>query len=147
MNTTSLQKDDDSAKSFARIATFIYAAALLVTAALVLLLGLPSSRANHIWITLSTLVLGETFLYGIAVHYLGNRPASRRLLPVYIAMGIVAGLSWVGTLVLMLVFSVALNISSFYYGLIQFIVVGAAAILLGLLTIYLRNAARQEQGT
>ncbi|MFB9279374.1 hypothetical protein [Cohnella cellulosilytica] len=147
MDNIGLQKEESSGKGFARIATFVYAFALLVTAALVLLLGLPYARLSHTLITLSALMLGETFLYGITLHYLANRPRSRRLIPVYIAMGIVAGLYWIGAFVFAMVFSWALDVSTFHYALAQFMILGAAAIVLGLLAMYMKNAALQEKGS
>jgi len=134
-------------RGFSRIATFIYVAALLVTIAIVLLAGLPSNRTGHMWTTLTALIFGESFLYGIALHYLSGGSRSRKLFPAYLGMGIVAGLYLVVAVLFVLIFSWGLDVSAFSYALLQFIALGVAAIAIGLMAIYLKNAERQEKGT
>ena len=138
---------DESARGFARIATFLYVVSLLVTSAVILLLDLPSSRTGHTWITYAVLVLGESFLYGIVLHYLVNGPRSRKLIPAYFGMISVAGIYLIVAILFVLIFSWGLNVSVYSYALLQFIALGIAAIVIGFLAIYLKNAERQEKGT
>ncbi|RUS48991.1 hypothetical protein [Cohnella sp. AR92] len=129
------------------ILTFLYVVALLVTVAFLVLVDVPGSRAGHIWITTLALTIGETFLYGTAVHYQLSLPGSRRLIPSYMGMGTAALLYLLVALALAVVFSWVLDIPTFLYGLLQFIALGIAAFLMGLLVLYRMNAARQEEGT
>ncbi|TVX99911.1 hypothetical protein [Cohnella terricola] len=144
---TELAKDGGSQRGFVRIVTFLYAAVLIVTLAVVLLFELPYDRISHTWITLTSLFFGETFLYGIALHYLTNSPRSRRLIPAYIAMGTISGVYLIVAIAFILIFSWALDVSAYTYGLLQFIVLGLAAIVMGLMALYMKNLELQEKGT
>ncbi|WP_027086528.1 hypothetical protein [Cohnella panacarvi] len=147
MNTEPrLEQRDEPAKGFARIATFLYAVSLLVTSAVVFLLDFPFGRPGHTWINYTVLLFGESFLYGIVLYYLVNGQRSRKLIPVYLGMITVAGTYLVVVLSFILIFSWALNVSVVSYALLQFIALGIAAIAIGLLAIYMKNAESQEQG-
>jgi len=129
---------------YVRIVTFIYVLALLVTIAVMLLMGVSFAKAGHTWISFGALFLAETFIYGVAVGYVANSPFTRKIFPGYLGLGTIAGLYLIVVIVLILVFSWILDVSTYSYALLHFIAMGIAAILAGLMMIYIRNAGLQD---
>ncbi|WP_239615460.1 hypothetical protein [Cohnella mopanensis] len=132
----------DKKRDFARIVTLIYVLAIFLTLAVIFLIGLPFSRTSHTWISLGGLILAETAIYGLALHYSSN--GKRSLIPGYLAYSVIAGLYLIAVIVFIIVFSLALDISTFSYGLLHFIGLALAAIMASLVTLYTRHAEQQD---
>ncbi|BBI36754.1 hypothetical protein [Cohnella abietis] len=135
----------DKQRDYARIVTFIYVLALLVTLAVVFLIGLPFARTSHTWISLGTLILAETFIYGIVVHYLSNGNRASRLIPGYLALGTIAGLYFIAVVIFIVVFSLAADVSTYSYSLLHVIALGVMGIAAGLVALYYRNAESDDE--
>ncbi|THF84254.1 hypothetical protein [Cohnella fermenti] len=138
---------NEAGRAVPLLVTALFAAALLLTAALVALIDAPLSRTGHTWITTVALILGEGLLYGTAMHYATSLPRSRRLFPSYAGMGVIAALYLLVALAVAIVFSWILDVPIVVYGLIQFAALAIALLLMGLMILYRINSAAQEEGT
>ncbi|MCD9024807.1 hypothetical protein [Cohnella silvisoli] len=134
----------DKHRDNARLATVIYVLALLVTLAVVFLIGLPFARISHAWISLFALFIAETALYGLSLYYIPNRKHSDATIPGYLAFGTIAGLYLIVVIIFIIVFSLVLDLSTFNYGLLHFIALGVAGIMASMVAIYFRHADDQE---
>ncbi len=135
----------DKQREYARIATFIYI--LTITLAVVLLIGLPFARPSHAWISLGALLLAETAIYGLILHYLSNNNNLNGLIPGYLAFSAIAGIYLIVVIVFIVIFSLALDITTLSYGLLQFIALALAAIMASLAAIYFRHAEQQDDNS
>ncbi|RKP51376.1 hypothetical protein D7Z26_16390 [Cohnella endophytica] len=129
---------------YARIFTGIYALAIVVTMALVLLVGLPFARAGHTWLSLGALIFAESILYGATLQYISNSSRSRSMIPGYFGLITVGGIYFLVVVAWILLFSVGLNVSTLCYGFIHLVTLGIFGIVLGLMMLYFRNAEKQE---
>lgn len=134
----------DKQRDYSRIVTLIYILAILITLAVVFLIGLPFSRTSHTWISLGALLLAETAIYGLALHYISGGKRASALIPGYLAYSVIAGLYLAIVIVFIIVFSLAADISTVSYGLLHFIALAIAAIMASLITLYVRHAEQQD---
>jgi hypothetical protein len=131
-------------RDYSKILMFIYALSVLLTLAVVLLIGLPYLRVGHAWISISALILAETVIYLLALHYVSNHKRSSGMIPGYLAFSAVASLYLIAILVFIVVFSLVLDVSTTNYGLLHIALLAVAGIMSGFFALYFRHAEHQE---
>jgi len=136
----------DSERFYGRVTTIIYALVVAATVALMLLLGLPVARLSHFGFSLGALLIGETAIYAMVMMYHANRKRARRMIPGYLAFGTVTVLYLAAVLVVILVFSILLDVSAFTYALIHFILLAVAGAIAGCVALFTRYSEQDEQG-
>lgn len=134
----------DKQRDYARVVTFIYVLGILITLAVVFLVGLPFSRTSHTWVSLGALLLAETAIYGLVLHYLSQGKRSSGLIPGYLAFSAIAGLYLIVIIVFIIVFSLVFDVSTTSYALLHFIALAIAAIMASLVTLYVRHSEQQD---
>lgn len=132
---------------YKKIASIIYGLTVVLTLAVIFLTGLPFVRENHLWITLSALLLAETIAFRVVIYMLSNHKQFTKLIPGYMAYGTVSGVYFLSVILIVGLFSLWLNVSTFSYFLIHLIALAAAAIVFGLVALYVKNVGHQEADT
>ncbi|QJD85706.1 hypothetical protein [Cohnella herbarum] len=134
----------DKQRDYARVVTLIYALGILITLAVVFLAVAPYSRTSHTWLSSLALLLAETAIYGLVLHYLSQGKRSSGLIPGYLAFSAIAGLYLIVVIVFIIVFSLVLDVSTTSYVLLHFIALAIAAIMASLVTLYVRHSEQQD---
>ncbi|MCC3372647.1 hypothetical protein [Cohnella sp. REN36] len=131
-------------RSYFRIDTFIYVLALIVTVAVLLLFGLPLFRPGHFAFSLGSLLIAETAAYFYSRYMSTLNRRFGKLVPGYLGYGTIVFLYFVASVVIILVFSVYLDVSTRSYALIHVIALALAGILAGFVAFSVNNAQEQE---
>ncbi|WP_276356149.1 hypothetical protein [Cohnella caldifontis] len=127
-----------------RVTTIIFALALVLTVAALLLFDLPSFRPYHFGVTLASLFIAETAVYAAALYiqYAGSR--FNRMVPGFAAYVAIAGLYFAAVLAIIVVCSAILNVSAKTYALIHLIAFVAGLILAAVVHLFLKDAEGEE---
>lgn len=130
----------------ARIIITAYVLAIVLTTALLFLIGLPFMGLGQLWISFVALAVGETALFGLVMYRYGYTDRKRPdimltgFLP-YIAITIV----YLITVTVLILLAIMTAISVFSYLLLHIILLAAIGIASGFIALFARYVRNQEQ--
>lgn len=133
----------DNQRGYARIITVIYFLAIILTVAIIFLIGLQFTRPSHLWISLFALFIAESAVYGLNMHRNSSQSHPDGLISGYMAYATVAGIYLIAV-VAAIALSLIIVISTFSYALIHIILLSAGGIISGLIAMFSRNVIEQE---
>ncbi|MCR8642945.1 hypothetical protein NV379_09760 [Paenibacillus sp. N1-5-1-14] len=131
----------------AGIWTFIYVCMLVLTIALLFLIGLPFSRPGHLWISLGALVLAETAVYSTALFGIATQKRGGSISIGLSAFVTVSTLYLIAVAVIVILFSLLFDISVLSYSLIHLIVIAIAGIAVGMASFAFHKSVQDDNAT
>ncbi|WP_339266715.1 hypothetical protein [Paenibacillus sp. FSL R5-0470] len=131
-------------KSYIRIITIIYVAAIILTVFSFIGLGFSESLFRFV-ISLVAVLLAESVVYGYCIFWLRTAGSVQRTSPVLLSGAIITGIYAVGVFASAIVFDWLLELSPLWYAAVQLLILLIGGITLAVIGIYGWNAGTEEQ--
>lgn len=132
--------------SNARIIMFAYVLAIIITAALLFLIGLPFMGPGQLWISFVAVIVAETALFGLVMYRYGYTDRKRPdiMLTGFLAHAAIA-VAYLIAVVILILLAMMTAISVVSYLLLHIILLAVAAIASGVIVLFARYVRKQEQ--
>ena len=131
-------------KSYIRIITIIYVAAIILTVFSFIGLGFSESLFRFV-ISLVAVLLAESVVYGYCIFGLRTAGSVQRTSPVLLSGAFITGIYAVGVFASAIVFDWLLELSPLWYAAVQLLILLIGGITLAVIGIYGWNAGTEEQ--
>ncbi|OZQ62108.1 hypothetical protein CA600_23170 [Paenibacillus sp. VTT E-133280] len=131
-------------KSYIRIITIIYVAAIILTVFSFIGLGFSESLFRFVT-SLVAVLLAESVVYGYCIFWLRTAGSVQRTSPVLLSGAFITGIYAAGVFASAIVFDWLLELSPLWYAAVQLLILLMGGITLAVIGIYGWNAGSEEQ--